>query len=369
MSAILVINAGSSSIKYGLYNAADLSVIERKTVEVDPAKGYDAAFAHILNLVDVHNVTGVGHRIVHGGKDYTAPQKIDARIFKALKGLIPLAPLHQPHNLKPVEVVMKSHPALTQVACFDTAFHRTQPKISQIYALPRQLTDEGIVRYGFHGLSYEFIAAALPPSLKGARVIVAHLGNGSSMCAMKAGKSVATTMGFTPLDGLMMGTRTGAIDPGIILHLLEQKGMSAGQVADLFNKQSGLKGVSGASADMRALMAAGTKEAQEAIDLYCLYAARQAAALTVDLGGVDALVFTAGIGENAAPVREAICRNLAHLGVVVDAAANAGKNPSAIHAAGSRIAVHVIKTDEELMMARHVKAALAGPAAGLRPAP
>lgn len=216
--------------------------------------------------------------------------------------------------------------------------------MNQLYALPRKLSDEGIVRYGFHGLSYEYIAGKLPEvagkKAKG-RVIVAHLCNGASLCAMKDGKSVATTMGFTPLDGLMMGTRAGATDPGIALHLMQEKGMSAAQVADIFNKQSGLKGVSGTTADMRTLLAAGTPEAEEAIDLFALYAARHIAALTADLGGLDALVFTAGIGENAQPVRDRICNRLRHLGV------------------GSGVPVFVIKTDEELMIARHVKAVLA----------
>jgi acetate kinase len=290
---------------------------------------------------------------VHGGQDFSAPQRIDARTLKALKDLIPLAPLHQPHNLKPVELVAQSHPQLPQVACFDTAFHRTQPRLNQLYALPRKMTDEGIVRYGFHGLSYEYIASQLPRvagDKADGRVIVAHLGNGSSLCAMKGRRSVATTMGFTPLDGLMMGTRAGATDPGIVLHLMQEKGMSAAQVADIFNKQSGLKGVSGTTADMRALLAAGTKEAAEAIDLFALYAARHIAALTADIGGLDALVFTAGIGENAQPVRDRICARLAHLGV------------------GGTVPVHVIRTDEELMIARHVKAGLAPrPAPGAQP--
>lgn len=352
MAAILVINAGSSSIKYALYDSVSLNRIARDTVEVVPGQGYDTTFAQILSLIDTHDVVGVGHRVVHGGRDFAAPQILDAAMMRKLTDLVPLAPLHQPHNLKPAALVMASHPQLPQVACFDTAFHRTQDRLAQIFALPRVLTDEGIVRYGFHGLSYEYIAGALPQ--KQGRTIVAHLGNGSSLCAMKDGKSVATTMGFTPLDGLMMGTRTGAIDPGVALYLMEQKGMNAAQVADIFNKQSGLKGVSGTTADMRTLLTAGTPEAAEAVDLYCLTVAKNIAALTVHLGGLDTLVFTAGIGENSGPVREKICAHLKHMNVVIDPAANAQKNPFAINAPGG-VAVLVIKTDEELMIAQHVR--------------
>jgi len=357
-ASILVINAGSSSIKYGLYRADDLSLLERKTIEIKDKDGYATALESILDLIKTRNVTGVGHRVVHGGRDYSAPQKIDAKVLKDLEDLTALAPLHQPHNLKAVKHILDEHPHLAQVACFDTAFHRTQPRLSQLYALPRALSDEGIIRYGFHGLSYEYIASVLPPEVKSGRVIVAHLGSGASMCAMKDGKSVATTMGFTPLDGLMMGTRTGTIDPGVILHLLEQKNMSAAEISKIFNKESGLKGVSGLSNDMRTLLSAGTPEANEAVDLFCLYAARQAAALSVDLGGLDAIVFTAGIGENSAIIRQKICENLAHLGVKTDSVSNDAKGPSSIHAQDSAVKVYVIKTDEELMMARHVRAVI-----------
>ena len=362
MATILVINAGSSSIKYALYDAGTLNRVARDTVEVVPGQGYDAAFAKILSLIDTHDVVGVGHRVVHGGRDFSAPQKLDAAMMQKLTDLVPLAPLHQPHNLKPAALVMASHSQLPQVACFDTAFHRTQSRLAQIFALPRNLTDDGIVRYGFHGLSYEYIASVLPQ--KQARTIVAHLGNGSSLCAMKDGQSVATTMGFTPLDGLMMGTRTGSIDPGVALYLMEQKGMTAAQVADIFNKNSGLKGVSGTTADMRTLLSTGTPEAAEAVDLYCLTVAKNIASLTVNLGGLDALVFTAGIGENSGPVREKICAQLKHMNIHIDPLANAQKNPSAISAPGS-VAVYVIKTDEELMIAQHVRRLLA-PAPGPR---
>ncbi len=360
---VLVVNAGSSSIKYGLYRADDLTLIERKNIEVKKAGSYDAAFQQVLDVIAANNVTAVGRRVVHGGKDYAAPQKIDAKVFADLEKLSPLAPLHQPHNLKGIQLITDQYPDLPQVASFDTAFHRTQAKLNQMYAIPRKLTDEGIIRYGFHGLSYEYIASKLPDvadakTAKG-RVIVAHLGNGASMMAMKDGKSVATTMGFTPVDGLMMGTRAGATDPGILLYLLEQ-GETAKSLSDIFQKQSGLKGVSGITEDVRTLLASDKPEAKEAIDLFCLYAARQAASLTVDLGGVDAIVFTGGIGENSGIIRDKILSQLAHLGVKTDAAANDGNKP-AIHAADSTVKVYVIKTDEELMMAQHVKKVLAPP--------
>lgn len=363
-ATLLVVNAGSSSIKYALYDAATMQQIEHKNIEVKKAGGYEPAMQQILDLVEKHNVTAVGHRVVHGGKDYAAPVKVDAKVLADLEALAPLAPLHQPHNLKVVKLIAEKFPALPQVASFDTAFHRTQAKLNQMYAIPRKLTDEGIIRYGFHGLSYEYISSVLPDvadekTAKG-RVIVAHLGNGASMAALKDGKSVATTMGFTPLEGLMMGTRAGSTDPGILLYLLE-KGETVKSLSDIFQKQSGLKGVSGMTEDLRELLASDKPEAKEAIDLFALYAARQAASLTVDLGGVDAIVFTGGIGENSEVMRKKILANLAHLGVKLDDAANDGDKP-AIHAADSNVKVYVIKTDEELMMARHVTRVLNPPA-------
>jgi acetate kinase len=367
--SILIINAGSSSIKYALYDALSLDVIERKTLEIRDKSGYETAFADILKLIETNNIKGVGHRVVHGGKNYAAPRKIDAKVLADLEALTPLAPLHQPHNLKAMKMVADKYPGLPQVACFDTSFHRTQPQLHQIYALPRAMTDEGIIRYGFHGSSYEYISSVLPEVTKKSRVIVAHLGNGSSLCAMKDGKSVGTTMGFTPLDGLMMGTRTGAIDPGVTLYLMEQKGLSTKEISDIFNKNSGLKGVSVTTADMRTLLASTAPEAKEAVDLFCLYVARHVASLTVDLGGLDALVFTAGIGENSGIIREKICAHLTHLGVKTDAAVNSA-NAATIHAPDSGVEVHVIKTNEELMMARHVKTALTPPPVqNFKPAP
>lgn len=366
---ILVVNAGSSSIKYALYRADNLAQIEHKTIETKKVGGYEPAMQQVLDLIEAHNVVAVGHRVVHGGTKYNAPQRIDAHMLSDLETLIPLAPLHEPHNLKPVQMIMARYPDLLQVASFDTAFHRTMPHLNQIYAIPRRLTDEGVIRYGFHGLSYEYIASVLPqvagPEVAKGRVIVAHLGNGASMCAMKDGKSVSTTMGFTPLDGLMMGTRTGAIDPGILLYMLEQ-GETPERLSEIFQKQSGLKGVSGLSEDVRELLAAGTPEAQEALDLFALYAARQAASLVVDLGGLDAIVFTGGIGENSDVMREKICAHLAHLGVKVDGMQNHANGP-AINAGDSAVKVFVVKTDEELMLARHAKAELDRPSAN--PAP
>lgn len=370
-ATVLVINAGSSSIKYGLYRADDLSPVEHKNIETKKAGGYEPAMKEILDLIEKHNVVAIGHRVVHGGKNYAAPVRIDDKVLKDLEALEPLAPLHQPHNLKAIKLVAEKYPGLPQVASFDTAFHRTQPKLNQMYAIPRQMTEDGIIRYGFHGLSYEYIASVLPDytdekTAKG-RVIVAHLGNGASMAALKDGKSVATTMGFTPLDGLMMGTRAGTTDPGILLYLLE-KGETARSLSDIFQKKSGLKGVSGMTEDLRELLASDKPEAQEAIDLFALYAARQAAALTVDLGGLDAIVFTGGIGENSEVMREKILASLAHLGVKTDTALNNADKP-AIHADDSAVKIYVIKTDEELMMARHVKKLLAPPPAPKAPAP
>lgn len=367
---LLVINAGSSTIKYGLYRADDLTPISSANIETKKAGGYEPAMQQIIDLIKTHNVTAVGHRVVHGGQHYAAPQRIDDKVMADLEALAPLAPLHQPHNLKAIKLIAEKFPDLPQVASFDTAFHRTQARLNQMYAIPRKLTDEGIIRYGFHGLSYEYISSVLPQytdekTAKG-RVIVAHLGNGASMAALKDGKSVATTMGFTPLDGLMMGTRAGATDPGILLYLLE-KGETAKSLSDIFQKQSGLKGVSGMTEDLRELLASPKPEAKEAIDLFALYAARQAASLTVDLGGVDAIVFTGGIGENSEVMRKKILSHLAHLGVKTDDAANDADKPS-IHAADSAVKVYVIKTDEQLMMVRHVKSVLSPAAPPKTPA-
>ena len=274
---------------------------------------------------------------------------------------MPLAPLHEPHNLAPIRMALTMNPELPQVACFDTAFHRTAPEVAQAFALPYALYEEGIRRYGFHGLSYEYIASVLPeraPEIAGGRVVVAHLGNGCSACAMEAGRSVATTMGFTALDGLPMGTRSGALDPGVVLYLIQQKGMTADAVTDLLYRRSGMLGMSGVSSDFRELLASAEPRARFAVELFCYWTARQIASLAAALGGLDGIVFTAGVGENAASIRAAICRACAWLGVELDEAANA-VHRTRITTDASRVGAYVIKTDENLMIARHARACFA----------
>jgi acetate kinase len=317
-------------------------------------------------LHQLHDIElcAAGHRIVHGGQKFSGPVLIDAQVLSDLRALIPLAPDHQPHNLAMVEAVAQQWPDLLQVACFDTAFHRTQPRLAEIFPLPRALTDEGIVRYGFHGLSYEYIASVLPNFLSAderRRVIVAHLGNGASLCAMKDGKSIATTMGFTTLDGLMMGTRSGTIDPGVVLHLIREKKMSPDQVADLLNKKSGLLGVSGISSDMRTLEASDDPHAQEARALFAYRAVRETGSLIAALGGLDAFVFTAGIGEHSTLMRRMICDGLAWMGLSLDPGCNKVYN-TVISAAGSKIKVLVIPTNEEMAIAAGTRQLIGGTA-------
>jgi acetate kinase len=294
--------------------------------------------------------------------EFSEPVKLDAGVVAKLEELIPLAPLHQPHNLAPIRLVAERLPQVPQVACFDTAFHRAQPELAQAFALPASITDRGVRRYGFHGLSYEYIASAFP-KLDGAaaagRVIVAHLGNGASLCAMKAGRSVATTMGFTAVDGLPMGTRCGAIDPGVILYLMDEMKMDARAIEKLIYQQSGLLGVSGVSSDMRALLESRDPRARLAVDLFVYRIGREIGSLAAALGGLDALVFTAGIGEHAAAIRERVCRDAAWLGVQLDEAANTGGGPR-ISAAASRVSAWVAPTNEELMIARHTQQLLRG---------
>ncbi|MEQ1773229.1 MAG: acetate/propionate family kinase [Burkholderiales bacterium] len=378
---ILVLNSGSSSIKFAVFDAA---ADARAHLQGDitglggiPAffardhagnaltgrfprstATHDSALAWLFNWLRDHqsgSLTGAGHRVVHGGEHFAEPVLIDTTVFAALEGLVPLAPLHQPHNLSAIRALMTLQPDLPQVACFDTAFHRTQDTLAQQFALPRALTASGIKRYGFHGLSYEHIAGVLPQHLgdrADGRVIVAHLGNGASLCAMRNRKSVATTMGFTALDGLMMGTRCGAIDPGVLFYLIREKSMSAEQVEDLLYRRSGLLGVSDISSDMRELLASSKPAAQEAIDLFCYRAAREIGSLIAALGGIDALIFTAGIGEHSHEVRLRIGERLSWLGMEIDDAANRA-HQTTINSAGSRIAVHVIPTNEEAVIARH----------------
>jgi acetate kinase len=304
----------------------------------------------------------VGHRVVHGGDRFTAPVRVTAEILAHLEELIPLAPLHQPHNLGPIRYFLRKRPDLPQVACFDTAFHATQSRLERLFALPRRYAEQGVKRYGFHGLSYEYIASRLPeidPRAASGKTIVCHLGNGASLCAMNAGRSVATTMGFTALEGLMMGTRTGAIDPGVLLHLLQHEHLTPDQLAELLYKKSGLLGVSGISADMRDLLASDRPEAAEAVALFCYRISREIGALAAVLGGLDALIFTAGIGEHAAPVRAQVCERAAWLGVVLDVAAN-NRGGEVISTADSRAVVRILPTNEELMIARHTARMLTG---------
>lgn len=303
----------------------------------------------------VAGILAAGHRVVHGGARFSEPVLIDRAVLSVLETFIPLAPLHQPHNLAAIRALLDGAPGLPQVACFDTAFHSTQPRLATMYAVPRELEARGVRRYGFHGLSYEYIASVLPDYLGGdaqGKVIVAHLGNGSSLCAMSERRSIATSMGFTAVEGLVMGTRPGSLDPGVLLYLMQEMGMDAAAVGDLLYHRCGLLGVSGISHDMRELLASTEPHAAEAVDLFVYRAVTQIGALVAALEGLDALVFTAGIGEHAAPVRERICRGLAWLGLEIDPAANAHHGPR-ISRESSPVSAWVIPTNEELMIARH----------------
>ncbi|QWT16583.1 acetate/propionate family kinase [Sphingobium xenophagum] len=386
MKAVVSLNAGSSSIKFALFTldgagepgrsaagkiekigieptlvatSADGAVLIERTwrdgAGLTHADLLKDLFAWAVDHLEGREVIAIGHRVVHGGSRFAEPRRVDDGLLAALEQLCPLAPLHQPHNLAAIRAVSALSPELPQVACFDTAFHHDKPAVASRLALPRLLHDQGVRRYGFHGLSYEYIAAELQridPGLAAGRVIAAHLGNGASLCAMKAGKSIDTTMGFTALDGLMMGTRCGSLDPGVVLYLQAQMGMDVGQVEELLYSRSGLLGVSGVSSDMRLLSASASPEAAEAIELFAWRAAREFGAMASSLGGVDAIVFTAGIGENAALVRRDICARLEWIGVELDDAANA-RSLQRIDAKGSRVAVLVIPTDEERMIAKH----------------
>jgi len=302
---------------------------------------------------------GAGHRVVHGGTRFSKPVKVTSDTVRELAGLVPLAPLHQPHNVAPIEALRDLLPDLPQVACFDTAFHATQPEIAVRLALPEKYWQAGLRRYGFHGLSYEAILHALPTIAGNVpkRLVVAHLGNGASMAAIREGKCVATTMGFSTLDGLVMGTRPGAIDPGVLLHLLRD-GMSREELERLLYHESGVKGVSGLSADMKTLLESAEPKAKLAIDLYCYRINLELGSLGAALGGLDALVFTGGVGENAAPIRARVCRDASWLGLELDEAANKSGGPQ-ISAASSRVAAWIVPTDEELTIARHTQALLA----------
>ncbi len=321
----------------------------------------DHLVGHLRSELSDDRLIGIGHRVVHGGLAYTQPVRVDAEILKVLETFAPLAPLHQPHNLAPIRRALARMPELPQVACFDTSFHRSQPEVAQMFALPAELREAGVLRYGFHGLSYEYIASVLPdiaPKAAKGRCVVLHLGNGASMCALAAGRSLASTMGFTAVDGLPMGTRSGALDPGVILYLMDQRGMNARAIEKLLYTQSGLLGVSGISSDMRTLLASAEPSAKLAVDLFIYRIRRELGSLSAALGGLDAIVFTGGIGENAPVIRSRVCRDAAWLGVAIDEAANAGGR-GCISSGASRVAVWVVPTNEELMIARHTRRLLA----------
>jgi len=393
----LVLNAGSSSLKFCVYRRAEggaWSLAARGQIEGIGTKphfsakdGAGKSFADLRLEGDVRDartaldalaswlraafgnarIVGVGHRVVHGGAQYAAPTVVTAKVLEDLRALVPLAPLHQPHNLAAIEAVAERIPGVPQVACFDTSFHHGRPAVTDVVPLPRAIRLAGVQRYGFHGLSYEYIASVLPevaPELARGRVIVAHLGSGASLCALRDRKCVDTTLGFTALDGLCMGTRPGAVDPGVILHLFQGLGLSAKQVETMLYKESGLLGLSGISNDMRDLLASSAPEARLAVDYFVYRAAKEIGALAAVLSGIDGLVFTAGIGENSPELRARICEASAWLGLELDAGANARRGPR-ISTAGSRVSAWVIPTNEELMIARHTASllGLAAPAA------
>lgn len=381
--SILALNAGSSSIKFALYDLAsaqDLQLVSRGTLDLGDTptlrakaadgtvqcdrrlaadKPRDAAFGEMLNWVQgeigERNLLCAGHRIVHGGSEFIEPVRLTPDIIDAIDRLTPLAPLHQPRSLAPVHAIAALQPHLPQVGCFDTAFHQTIEPLVRRLALPRDYEEQGLRRYGFHGLSYEYIAGRLSeisPTLAAKRTIVAHLGNGASLCALQQGKSTDTTMGFSALDGLVMGTRCGAIDPGVLLYFLLERGIAAEELQTMLYEKSGLLGVSGFSGDMRTLEASNDPRAREAMALFAFRAAREAAPLANTMGGLECLVFTAGIGERSSFIRKAICEKLAWLGVTLDEPAN-DAHAEIISRPESKVEVRVIATDEEKIIARH----------------
>ncbi len=384
--SILILNAGSSSIKFSLFrgheqpmrrgllcegqcagighrvhftakDGAGIVLIDRDLTEsASHEDALSALLCWLHNQFPQQQLIGAGHRVVHGGSRFVDPVRIDATVVAELTRLVPLAPLHQPHHLAAIAALSKLYPALPQVACFDTSFHHTQPAVAATFALPRRLTTEGVKRYGFHGLSYEYIAGALSeiigaPVADG-RIVVAHLGSGASMCALKQRRSIATTMGFTALDGLPMSRRCGTLDPGVILYLLQEKGMTPAALSDLLYRSCGLLGVSGLSDDMKTLLASDAPQAAEAIDLFVYRICRELGSLAAALGGLDALVFTAGIGEHAPEIRRRVCEQAAWLGLKIDGPANAAGGPR-ITTPGAGASAWVIPTDEDLVIARH----------------
>lgn len=389
-SALLVLNAGASSLKFAVYPADPESALQvgyrgviaeigrdgrfqvfhapdpgELTDQAVAAPDHQRALQVVLDWLEARHpgltLRAAGHRVVHGGADYIRPVRVDERVLARLESLIPLSPLHQPHNLRGIRALARLRPQLPQIACFDTAFHHTLPAVAQAFALPREFGARGLRRYGFHGLSYEYIAGVLPEYLGAAaagRVVVAHLGNGASLCAMRHGRSVETSMSFTPLDGIPMATRCGALDPGVLLYLLREEGMSVDQLDALLQHRCGLLGVSGLSGDVRTLQASKHPHAAEALDLFAYRTSQAIANHAVALEGIDALVFTAGIGEHAAAVRAGICRRLAWLGLVLDEAANEQHGPCISHPQ-SGISAWVIPTNEEWVIAHHTWAQIA----------
>lgn len=381
---ILVINAGSSSIKFSLFNASNnLDLVFHGNISISKTSSnfivFDLNNTELLNKNTHHTeyqylfvsifdwinsnlpkediLVAIGHRVVHGGTNLLAPITITVNTIEQIRELIPLAPLHQGHNLNAIEIIANLYPELTQIACFDTSFHHTQNKLSKLFAIPKELTDSGIIRYGFHGISYEYIASTIVNiigDVGNQRVIVAHLGNGASMCGIYQRKSVATSMGFTALDGLMMGSRCGRIDPGVILYLMEEKQYSIQQVLHLLYLESGLLGVSGISNDVKTLLESDNVNAIDAINLFCYRAALELGSLSVALGGCDALIFTAGIGEHSPVIRDKICSYLHFWGIELDDDCNT-KNKTIISSPKSKILVAMIPTNEEFMIARHVQ--------------
>jgi acetate kinase len=388
--AILVLNAGSSSLKFSIFlddepptsfvrgqveglftlphfiaRDAQGAVIGEQEWPSGTKLGHAGAVEFLFQwgrtTLGKQNIVAAGHRVGHGGRKFTRPVLVNADVMHALEEFVPLAPLHQPHNLGAIQAVAKQAPALPQVACFDTAFHRRQPPVAQAFALPRRFADEGVIRYGFHGISYEYIASVLPnvdPRAATGRTIVLHLGSGASACAIHNGQSVATTMTFSPLDGLPMGTRSGSLDPGVMLYLMDRHGMDARALEKLLYKESGLLGISGFSSDMRALLGSSDPHAAEAVDYFVYCIGREIGSLAAALNGFDALVFTGGIGENAAEVRARVCTATAWLGLEFDEAANQSNGPR-ISRPNSRVAAWIIPTNEEFMIAQHTRRVLA----------
>ena len=391
MDAVAVINAGSSSIKFSLFTAtagelalaargqteglftaprfaakdASGAVIAEKSWGEGTKLGHDGALDHLVSFLRAQFPRASPRRRRPSrrprGLEFSKPVRVDAAVVAALEKFIPLAPLHQPHNLAPIRALLERAPTLPQVACFDTAFHHGQPPIAQAFALPKAITDRGVRRYGFHGLSYEYIAQALPrydARAATGKTVVLHLGNGASMCAMAAGRSVASTMGFTAVDGLPMGTRCGNLDPGVMLYLMDELRMDTRAIEKLIYQQSGLLGVSGISSDMRTLEASTDPAAKAAIDLFVYRIGRELGSLAAALGGLDAIVFTAGIGENSKSLRARVCANASWLGVELDSSANEANGPR-LSTSGSHVAAWVVPTNEELMIARHTWRTLA----------